>query len=145
GTMKAKLPFTGADLKEWKIIAQGYRNDPVNTAQTLKCIIKQHNPDWSDMQLLLGCLTETEKQLVLKTVGDLAKEYCDVKGDNYREYFPLQDTEWDPNCAIETERLQAYWEWIFKGMEKAIPRTINWAILHAVKQGPSETPSEFLD
>ena len=40
------------------------------------------------------------------------------------------------------ERLQAYREWISKGMERAIPKTINW---YAVKQGPSESPSEFLD
>ncbi|KFQ36201.1 hypothetical protein N331_10125, partial [Merops nubicus] len=145
GTMKIKIPFTSANLKECKIVAQGYHNDPINTAQTLKFIIKQHNSNWSDMQLLLDCLTETEKQLVLKTAGDLAREYYDVKGDNYRAYFPLQDPEWDPNCDYEIERLQAYQEWIFSGMEKTIPRTINWAILYAVKQGPSETPSEFLD
>jgi len=43
------------------------------------------------------------------------------------------------------ERLQAYQKWISKGMERAIPRTINWPALYAVKQGPFESPSEFLD
>jgi len=43
------------------------------------------------------------------------------------------------------EKLQAYQKWISKGMERAIPRTINWPALYAVKKGPSESPSEFLD
>jgi len=30
-------------------------------------------------------------------------------------------------------------------MENAIPKNINWSALYAVKQGPSESPSEFLD
>ena len=145
GTMKIKVPFTGADLREWKEAAREYRNDPIKTAQNFKFLIKQHNPDWSDIQLLLDCLTETEKQLVIKTAGDLAKEHYNIKGDNYREWFPLLDPEWDPNRAAEMGRLQAYQEWIFRGMEKAIPRTINWAALYEVRQGPSETPSEFLD
>ncbi|XP_055647045.1 uncharacterized protein LOC129782742, partial [Falco peregrinus] len=143
--MKIKVPFTGADLREWKEAAREYRNDPIKTAQNFKFLIKQHNPDWSDIQLLLDCLTETEKQLVIKTAGDLAKEHYNIKGDNYREWFPLLDPEWDPNRAAEMGRLQAYQEWIFRGMEKAIPRTINWAALYEVRQRPSETPSEFLD
>ena len=32
-----------------------------------------------------------------------------------------------------------------KGMGRAIPKTINWSALYAVKQTPSESPSEFLD
>ncbi|MCQ4078885.1 hypothetical protein FK519_29425, partial [Klebsiella pneumoniae] len=42
-------------------------------------------------------------------------------------------------------KLQEYQEWILKGMEKAIPKTINWSALYAIRQSPSESPSEFLD
>ncbi|KFQ16993.1 hypothetical protein N331_12163, partial [Merops nubicus] len=143
GTMKIKIPFTSTDLREWKVIAQEYRNDPISTAQNFRFIVRQHNPDWSDIQLLLDCLTETEKQLIIKTAGDLAKEYYEVKGGNYRDWFPLLDPGWDPNSSDEIEKLWAYHDWISRGIEKAIPKTINWARLYAVKQGPSETPSEF--
>lgn len=30
-------------------------------------------------------------------------------------------------------------------MERAIPETLNWSALYAGKQGPSESPCEFLD
>ncbi|KFV19450.1 hypothetical protein N340_14119, partial [Tauraco erythrolophus] len=145
GTMRIKVPFSCNDLKEWKAAAQEYRSDPVSVTQNLKFIIKQHNPDWDDMQLLLECLTEREKQLVIKTAGDLAKDHFEAKGEDVKDYFPLQDPKWDPNQSAAVERLQSYQGWILKGMERAIPKTINWAVLYAVKQGPSESPSEFLD
>ncbi|MCQ4187558.1 hypothetical protein FK515_28670, partial [Klebsiella pneumoniae] len=51
------------------------------------------------------------------------------------------DPSRDLNSSAEMERLQ---EWIFRGMEKAIPRITSWAMLYAVRQGPSETLVEFL-
>ncbi|KFP74730.1 hypothetical protein N311_01587, partial [Apaloderma vittatum] len=60
-------------------------------------------------------------------------------------YFPLQEPDWDPNIHAHLERLKAYQEWIAKGMERAIPETINWSALYEIKQKPSESPTEFLD
>lgn len=45
------------------------------------------------------------------------------------------------NRAAKRQNLLEYQEWIAKGIEKAIPKSINWSALYAVKQGPSE----FLD
>ncbi|KAL2307743.1 hypothetical protein Nmel_000721, partial [Mimus melanotis] len=54
-------------------------------------IIKQPNPDWNDIQLLLHTVTETEKQPNLKVAGDLAKEHYNIWGMDVKEFFPLQD------------------------------------------------------
>lgn len=145
GTMLIKVPFTTADLDAWKKAAREYRADPVGVAKRFKFMMKQHNPDWDDIQLLLEHMTETEKQLILKTAGGLATEYYEKKGEDVKDYFPLQDPRWDPNRSAHMERLKAYQGWISKGMERAIPKTINWSALYAIKQGPSESPSEFLD
>lgn len=107
--------------------------------------MRQHNPDWNDIQLLLEAMTETENQLILKTASDLAEDYYKTRQQDVKEFFPLQDPKWDPNRSAERGRLQAYQEWIIKGVERAIPKSINWSALYAVKQGPSESPSEFLD
>lgn len=88
---------------------------------------------------------ETEKQLILKTAADLDEEHYKVAGGDVKEYLTLQDPKWDPNRSVHMERLQAYQGWISKGMERDIPKTINWSALYAIKQGPSESPSEFLD
>lgn len=145
GAVLIKIPFTTTDLGEWKRVVKDYRNDPVSVTKYFQFIVKQHNPDWKDIQLLLEHLTETEKQLILKTAGDLAEDHYKTTGGDVKEYFPLQDPKWNVNRSAEMERLQAYQEWISKGMEKAIPKTINWSALYAIKQGPSESPSEFLD
>ncbi|RMC09768.1 hypothetical protein DUI87_13555 [Hirundo rustica rustica] len=129
----------------WERIAKGYRSDPIGVAKKMKFMVKQHSPDWADLQLLLDALTETEKQLVLKVAGDLAEDDCRTTQEDVKDVFPLQDPGWDPNDDEELGRLKRYQELIVKGLERAIPKTINWSALYAVKQGPSQTPSEFLD
>ncbi|KFP34840.1 hypothetical protein N324_09515, partial [Chlamydotis macqueenii] len=140
-----KVPFSTADLGEWKKVAKDYRSDPVSVTKHFQFIVKQHNPDWQDIQLLLEYMTETEKQLILKTAGNLAEDHHKITGGEVKEYFPLQDPKWDVNRSVHMERLQEYQEWISKGFQRAIPKTINWSALYAVKQSLSESPSKFLD
>ncbi|MCQ4179350.1 hypothetical protein FK518_27680, partial [Klebsiella pneumoniae] len=122
GTMLIKVPFSTADLGEWKKIAKDYRSVPVSVTKHFQFIIKQHNPDWKDIQLLLDYLTETEKQLVLRTAGNLAEDHYKVTGGNVKEHFPLQDPKWDVNRSAHMERLQEYQEWIFKGNGEGNPQ-----------------------
>ncbi|XP_031950908.1 uncharacterized protein LOC116437345 isoform X2 [Corvus moneduloides] len=144
-TMLIRVPFSTADLDAWYNVAKNYRSDPAGTAECLRLIIKQHNPDWADIQLLLGGLTETERQLVLKTARDLAEDYYKTQQLDVKDYFPLQEPHWNPNRTAELKKLKGYQEWIAKGVERAIPKTLNWSALYAIRQGPSESPSEFLD
>ncbi|RMB89229.1 hypothetical protein DUI87_34377 [Hirundo rustica rustica] len=144
-TKLIKVPFSSIDLEIWERIAKGYQSDPIGVAKTMKFMVKQHSPDWADLQLLLDALTETEKQLVLKVAGDLAEDDCRTTQEDVKDVFPLQDPGWDPNDDEELGRLKRYQELIVKGLERAIPKTINWSALYAIKQGPSQTPSEFLD
>ncbi|TRZ08246.1 hypothetical protein HGM15179_018860 [Zosterops borbonicus] len=143
-TKLIKVPFSSTDLEIWEKSAKGYRSDPIGVAKRMKFIIKQHLPDWADLQLLLDALTETEKQLVLKVAKDLAKDDCRTTQEDVKDVFPLQDPGWDPNNDEGLGRLKRYQELIVKGLERAIPKTINWSALCAVKQGPSQAP-EFLD
>ncbi|RMB88873.1 hypothetical protein DUI87_34716 [Hirundo rustica rustica] len=144
-TKLIKVPFSSIDLEIWERIAKGYRSDPIGVAKKMKFMVKQHSPDWADLQLLLDALTETEKQLVLKVAGDLAEDDCRTTQEDVKDVFPLQDPGWDPNDDEELGQLKRYQELIVKGLERAIPKTINWSALYAIKQGPSQTPSEFLD
>ncbi|KFO52426.1 hypothetical protein N302_02393, partial [Corvus brachyrhynchos] len=143
--MLIRVPFSTADLDAWYNVAKNYRSDPAGTAERLRLTIKQYNPDWADIQLLLGGLTETERQLVLKTARDLAEDYYKTQQLDVKDYFPLQEPHWNPNRTAELKKLKGYQEWIAKGVERAIPKTLNWSALYAIRQGPSESPSEFLD
>lgn len=51
--MLIKVPFSTTDSGEWKRIARDYRSDPVSITKYFHFIVKQHNPDWKDIQLLL--------------------------------------------------------------------------------------------
>ncbi|KFO54782.1 hypothetical protein N302_16471, partial [Corvus brachyrhynchos] len=140
-----KIPFSTIDLEAWEKVTRNYWSDPIGVAKKLKFMIKQHNPDWADIQLLLDALTESEKQLVLKAAIDMADDDCRTTQEDVKDVFPLQDPEWDPNEPEEMGQLKRYRELIVKGLERAIPKAINWSALYAIKQGPSQTPSEFLD
>ncbi|PKU33971.1 hypothetical protein llap_15720 [Limosa lapponica baueri] len=140
-----QIPFSLFDLETWKNVAKSYQSDPVGITKRFQFLAKQHNPDWSDIQLLLDHMTETEKQLILKTAQDLANDHLKDLGEDIKDHFPLQDPHWDPNRGAHMRLLNAYRDWIIRGMERAIPKTINWSVLYAIRQGPKETPSEFLD
>lgn len=74
GTMKLlKVPFNNNDLEIRKRNVKDYRKDPISIAGHFQLTLKQHNPNWSDIQLLLHAMTETEKQLFLKLSRDLAR------------------------------------------------------------------------
>ncbi|KAL2308221.1 hypothetical protein Nmel_001226, partial [Mimus melanotis] len=101
-----KVPFSTIDLEAWEKVAKNYHSDLVSTAKRLHYIRKNHKPDWSDMQLLLDDLTETEKQLILKMAGDLEEDYYKTKQD-VKDYFPLQNPHWDPNRSGEMQKLES--------------------------------------
>lgn len=88
GPVLIKISFSSFDLETWKTVAKSC---------LIKLLIKQHNPDWNDIQLLLDCMTETEKQLILKMAQDLAIDPLSSTGEYIKDHFPLQDPQWDPN------------------------------------------------
>lgn len=87
---------------------------------------------------------EAERQLILKAAGNLAEDARQIEQRRVKDAFPLQDPQWNPNDDVDIEDLMNYQDFIAKGMERTIPKTINWSALYAIKQGPSEAPSEFL-
>ncbi|KFQ02740.1 hypothetical protein N330_02517, partial [Leptosomus discolor] len=139
-----KAPFSTTGLEVGKTVVSGYRANPAKVAKRFQFIVKQHNPDWNDIQLLLDCLTESERVLVLKA-GESAARDKTPQGEDVKEHFPLQDLRWDPNKTAEQEKLREYQEWIRLGFKRGMPKTINWSALYSVRQGITETPSEFLD
>ncbi|KAF1466409.1 hypothetical protein FQV21_0012110, partial [Spheniscus demersus] len=135
-----KVPFSSFDLETWKNVAKNYQSDSVGVTKHFQFLIKQRNPDWSDIQLLLDHMTETEKQLILKTAQAMVSDQLKNAGEDIKEHFPLQDPHWDPNRGAHAKLLNAYRDWVIRGMERAIPKTINWSTLYAIRQGPKETP-----
>ncbi|KFP30362.1 hypothetical protein N325_00728, partial [Colius striatus] len=142
------VPFTTNDLDSWKETVREYREDPIGIAKRFDMILKTLDLNWRDTDTMLDALTETEKLLVLKTTKTQVQAQITggtLVGWTVCQCIPLTDPGWDPNDCNEYQQLQQYQQWIKYGLENAIPKTINWSMLYVVRQGPFETPSEFLD
>ena len=60
-TGPVKVLFNMGDLDAWKEVVKGYRDDPLKIANRFELIIKNQNPDWKDIDIMLGAMTENEK------------------------------------------------------------------------------------
>ncbi|KFQ67218.1 hypothetical protein N335_04109, partial [Phaethon lepturus] len=146
GPTLIKVPFSMNDLDMWKEVVKNYRDNPIGIAKRFELIVKNQDPDWKDIDLMLDAMTETEKQLVVKTARTHVEAL--ITAGTYTggvdNHVPLTDPSWDPNDHMEYKQLKSYRKWIKFGLENGIPRSVNWSKLYEVKQGHDETPSDFL-
>ncbi|KFP34928.1 hypothetical protein N324_03934, partial [Chlamydotis macqueenii] len=142
-----KEPFSLTDLRAYKKLAGSYQEDPERVAQVFETIIKTQDPDWTGIQVLLGMLLDsTEEVMVLKTARQQAEAaYADgnLLGTLVQN-FPDSDPQWNPNHPAQKKALIQYQRWILYGIRHAMPQAINWSKLYDVKQGPNETPSDYV-
>lgn len=146
GPARKRVPFKTNDLDSWKEAVKGYQDDPEAVAIRFELIVKNLDPDWKDIDIMLAALSETEKQLVIKTWTQVQIQI--VTGalpGTVEVHVPRMDPDWDYNDDSEYRLLKRYQEWIRIALENAIPKSVNWSRLYTIKQGQSETPTEFLD
>ncbi|PKU30302.1 hypothetical protein llap_19395 [Limosa lapponica baueri] len=110
GAARVKIPFSTTDLNDWKEVARGYRDDPSKVAKRFELIVRNQDPDWRDVDLILGEMTETEKQLVLKTARTHVQAQITgrVLQGSVDKHVPLTDPNWDPNDGQDYAMLRRY-------------------------------------
>uniref|UniRef100_A0A8C9L8D5 Core shell protein Gag P30 domain-containing protein n=1 Tax=Pavo cristatus TaxID=9049 RepID=A0A8C9L8D5_PAVCR len=148
GPIRIRAPFSTSDLESWREVVKSYGNDPLGVAKRFEMIVKNQDPDWRDVDLMLDVMSESEKQMVLRSARAQvqARITAGTLCGGVEQYVPLQDPKWNPNDPAEYQLLKQYREWIKLGLENAIPLPAsNWSAVYAVKQGQTETPTEFLD
>lgn len=135
------------DLDVWREIVRGYRDDPGGVAKRFELIVKNQDPDCKDVDIMLDALTETEKQLIIKTARTQVQIQitAGTLPGTVDHHVPLTDPNWDQNDNSEYRLLKKYQEWIKIGIENAVPKAVNWSSLYAIKQGQTEDPTDFLD
>ncbi|KFQ19507.1 hypothetical protein N331_05008, partial [Merops nubicus] len=147
GPTRIRIPFSMSDLDTWREMVKGYRDDPEGVAKRFELIVKNQDPDWKDIDLMLDALTETEKQLIIKSARTQVQIQITtgtLQG-TVETHVPRDDPNWDPNDNHDYGLLKKYQEWIRIGIETAIPKAVNWSNLYEIKQSSAETPTEFLD
>ncbi|KAM6306963.1 LOW QUALITY PROTEIN: myotubularin-related protein 5-like [Podargus strigoides] len=144
---RVKAPFTAADLDGWRECARQYREDPEKVAKRFDLIVKNQDPDWGDVDLMLSELTETEKGTVVSAVknhvlGQITTGALQGRGE---DIFPTQDPHWNPDDSGDHGLLRAYRDLVSWGLRNAIPKTVNWSLLFSIHQESTESPSAFVD
>ncbi|XP_009981526.1 PREDICTED: uncharacterized protein LOC104376617 [Tauraco erythrolophus] len=144
--MRIRVPFNMGDLDAWRKVVKDYREDPLGIAKRFELIVKNQDPDWKDIDIMLDAMTETEKELIVRTARThvQAQIIAGTLAGGVDQHVPLTDPHWDPNDKTDYRTLKRYQNWIKFGLENAIPKAVNWSALYAVKQGQTETPTEFL-
>lgn len=61
GPARKRVPFKTNDLDSWKEAVKGYQDDPEAVAIRFELIVKNLDPDWKDIDIMLAALSETEK------------------------------------------------------------------------------------
>uniref|UniRef100_A0A672THS1 Core shell protein Gag P30 domain-containing protein n=1 Tax=Strigops habroptila TaxID=2489341 RepID=A0A672THS1_STRHB len=147
GRTRIKVNFSMGDLDAWKLAVKDYRDDPIGVAKRFELIVKSQDPDWGDIDVMLDALTETEKQLVLKTACThvSAQITAGALAGRVEDHIPTTTPDWDYDEPADYATLKRYQNWIKFGLENAIPKTVNWSALFVIKQGQAETPMEFLN
>ncbi|KAJ7428374.1 hypothetical protein BTVI_00804 [Pitangus sulphuratus] len=134
---KVKVLFSVSDLNSWREEAKLFRENPEKVAKRFELIVKNQDIDWSDIDLILLKLTETEKELVIKTArnhleGQIATNV--LRGD-LDEIFPVRKPNWDPNDPDQYKLLEQYRRLVMVGLRNATPKAVNWAALYDIRQG----------
>jgi len=87
------------DIDKWRETVREYREDPSGVARKFEWIVKNLDPDWKDVDVILEAMTETEKGIVLKIVLDHMRSQISagtLQGPE-EQHVPLRDLGWDPN------------------------------------------------
>ncbi|GAB0209338.1 protein NYNRIN-like [Grus japonensis] len=148
GLVIVRVPFSIADLNNWKQVAGNYRDNPDKVAKAFDTMIRTTDPDWKDLDAIMSVLFDsTEKEMIFRMAktqieGQVATGQLPGR---WEQYLPPVDPDWDPNTKVERELIKQYQKLILFGVRNAIPKAVNWSKLYQVKQNKDESPTEFLD
>ncbi|KFP57088.1 hypothetical protein N322_11769, partial [Cariama cristata] len=143
--VSVKVPFSTADLRDWKGMAGSYRENPDKVARTVKIIIQNHDPDWQDMQVLMNTLFTDEERRAVLAKEENERLHKQFEAGGLKEFLPTNDPAWNPNDATERLLITGYQQLILFGIKNGIPKSRNLSKLYQVVQGKEETPSAFYE
>ena len=145
------VPFSTADLFNWKSNYPKYSEDPEKLAELIRGIVLSHNPTWGDMMHLLNVLlTEAERKLVWESARKYATEkWRDNTNQTYlspTDVVPEARPAWDQGQTDEhMTSLERFRESIVAGLMKGFPKQIASHKVHEVFQKKEENPAEYLE
>lgn len=147
--LRTYVPFTTSDLYNWKNQNPPFSEAPEEVITLLESVFYTHQPTWENCQQLLRILFTTEERERIKAEGK--KQVRDPRGEintdeiEIEEQFPSTRPNWDPNTHRGEEALNQYRQVLLRGLRAAARKPTNLSKVTEVKQGPSESPTAYLE
>ncbi|KAL0598770.1 hypothetical protein AAY473_031268 [Plecturocebus cupreus] len=140
------IPFTSADLINWKNNNPSYTDTPQALIDLLQTVIQTHNPTWADChQLLIYLFNTDERRRVLQAASKWLEEHVPADYQNPQEYvrtqLPGTNPQWDPNTCEGMQRLTRYREALLEGVKKGAQKATNIYKVFQLTQGKDESPA----
>ncbi|XP_053141535.1 uncharacterized protein LOC128340456 isoform X2 [Hemicordylus capensis] len=142
------VPFSSADLMNWKLQTKSLREDLVACSSLFESVFATHKPIWADVQQMAGSLlTAEERRLLLQKATQLAANMGarQTPVATTADLYPLQDPNWDPNTDAGRAALDTFCQLFLEALNTCVPRHTNRNRLHQTFQGPNESPGDFLE
>ncbi|KFW04527.1 hypothetical protein N327_08792, partial [Fulmarus glacialis] len=136
------------DLNNWRQAAGNYRDNPEKTARAFEMLIKTQDPDWSDLDAMMGVVFDsTDLDMIKRAIRNHVQGQIStgVLQGAVEDHFPLDKLAWDPNISASRARLERYRPLILFGIRATFPKAINWSKLDEIKQDRKENPTDFLN
>uniref|UniRef100_A0A670ZKH6 Core shell protein Gag P30 domain-containing protein n=1 Tax=Pseudonaja textilis TaxID=8673 RepID=A0A670ZKH6_PSETE len=136
-----------APLRQVDQLAINPKDPSESVADLVKTIMDAHNPNWLDIQQLLGTLfSPEEREKIKNAVTELLKP--DVRlyhsmEDLLREKYPSNNPDWDMYRDDGKDRLRDYQALLVRAIRLARKPVINMSKPSLVLQEPTERPEAF--
>ncbi|XP_054253325.1 uncharacterized protein LOC128979190 [Indicator indicator] len=144
---RQRAPLSGTELSAWQEMLINCSRDPEKLAKRFQLLVKNHDPEWLDIDVLLDALGSRTKEMVISAARKEVQALF-IRGQleqTVDEIFPLTDPSWDPKNPSGREALKRYQAWVTYGLKYGIPKKNDFSRLYEIYQEPRESPSAFWD
>ncbi|KAL0619006.1 hypothetical protein AAY473_011686 [Plecturocebus cupreus] len=143
------LPFTSADLINWKNNTPSYTEKPQALIDLLQTIVQTHNSTWADChQLLMYLFNMDEEWRVPQAASKWLEDHVPADYQNPQHYVRIKllgtDPQWDLNTLEGIQRLIWYRVALLEGLKKGAQKATNINKISEVIQG-KEHPAQFYE
>ncbi|XP_068015521.1 uncharacterized protein [Melanerpes formicivorus] len=143
--VRLRAPLSGTELSAWQEILRNCSRDPEKVAKRFQLLVKNHDPEWLDIDVLLDALGSATKAMVISAAREEVQALLRRKqpGVTVDEVFPLTEPSWDPKNPDDRAALKRYQAWVVYGLKRGIPKRNDLPRLYEIYQEPRESPSAF--
>ncbi|XP_030076188.1 uncharacterized protein ERVFRD-2 [Microcaecilia unicolor] len=148
-TVYSHVPFSSADLYNWKLHGPSYDQKPEQLIELVEGIIYSYNPTWADLRQLSAHILTTEECRLLQQNMEQAIRDANPGNANVQAILDTEAPTVVPAWDYRTEEGQAvirrYQQAYLAALKKGKQKITNMGKIHNIVQQKNESPGDFLE